>query len=522
MTSSPWTDQDLSQMREMGIDPAEASRQLSLFENPPKPLELIRSAMIQDGIFMLTHSQIEQALKTHESACRQGRFSKFVPASGAATRMFHLLLKFVERPGLTREELQKESAHGVNESRQLIEFMDALPKMAFADELDQMMAEQGLNLRTLLQKGEYGPVLRSLLTTEGLGYSQKPKGLLQFHFYPSEKRTPFEEHLFEAVHYCQDERTVSKVHFTVSQEHIESFKKDLQSFLKKRSHDKKVRFEVDFSVQKPSTLTLAVDEKNQPFRNDKNRIVFRPAGHGALLENLNDIRGDLVYIKNIDNVTVESALFETIRWKRILGGCLAEIQEKIFSYLKVLGTSRVEKTQVDLISDFSRTNLLMDLGDRFESYSLEEKIGKLKKMLNRPLRVCGVVPNTGEPGGGPFWVRSSNGNVSLQIVESAQIDHQDPSQRKIFEKSSHFNPVDLVCGLKDWHGKAFDLKDYSDPGAVFISRKSMNGRELKALELPGLWNGAMADWITVFVDVPIETFNPVKTVLDLLKPAHQP
>jgi hypothetical protein len=303
---------------------------------------------------------------------------------------------------------------------------------------------------------------------------------------------------------------------------MESFKKDLRSFLKKRGDDKKVRFEVDFSVQKPSTLTLAVDDQDQPFRDENDRIVFRPAGHGALLENLNDLQADLVYIKNIDNVTVESGLFETIHWKKILGGFLAATQEKIFSCLRILESGVIEKARLDQISDFARVDLLIALGDEYEKDTLVGKVSKLKKVLNRPLRVCGVVPNAGDPGGGPFWVRALDGTVSLQIVESAQMNHQDPSQRKIFEGSSHFNPVDLVCGLKDWHGKGFDLKRYSDPNAIFITKKSMNGRDLKALELPGLWNGAMADWITIFVEVPIGTFNPVKTVLDLLKPAHRP
>jgi hypothetical protein len=282
-----------------------------------------------------------------------------------------------------------------------------------------------------------------------------------------------------------------------------------------------VKFEVRFSTQRSSTHTLAVDGENRPFRDRAGQLVFRPSGHGSLLENLNALKGDLVYIKNIDNVTPEHLTGGTVYWKKALGGYLVMVQDEIFKCLGLLAAKKVSPGVLSKIAAFARKELNLDLGDGFSRLPNARKIQRLKKALNRPIRVCGVVPNTGEPGGGPFWVRGEEGRQSLQIVEGAQVDMGDKGQKNIFEESTHFNPVDLVCGVRNWRGKPFNLRLFRDPKAVFISRKSMGGKELKALELPGLWNGAMAGWITLFVEVPLETFNPVKTVFDLLKPAHQ-
>jgi hypothetical protein len=278
---------------------------------------------------------------------------------------------------------------------------------------------------------------------------------------------------------------------------------------------------VDFSVQDPSSQTIAVTQTNQPFRNEKGRLVFRPAGHGALIDNLNRLNADLVFIKNIDNVAVHAVLKTSIHWKKVLGGYLVLLQEKAFGYLRSLHKGPVNNELVEQAVIFCRTRLLIDLGNEFEALELGKKASLLQKLLDRPIRVCGVVLNTGEPGGGPFWVLAPTGKISLQIVESAQININDQEQKGIFGRSTHFNPVDLVCGVRDWQGKPFPLRQYVDDSAIFMSEKSVNGEKIKALELPGLWNGAMADWITLFVEVPNETFNPVKTVFDLLKPAHQ-
>jgi hypothetical protein len=420
---------------------------------------------------------------------------------------------------VTRAELGDAVSRGDKDGAELLAIMDAIPRMPFADELEECMTRHGLDLKALLKTGDYTAILRYLLTSEGLGYAQKPKALIPFHRYPTGLRNPFEEHLLEGSEYCGSAERRTKVHFTVSQESLLDFKKE-EAFFKKKNGERGF-FEVTFSAQQPSTSTLAVDEGNRPFRGEKGQLVFRPGGHGALLSNLNDVQGDLVYIKNIDNVVGDKALGVAVRWKKILGGSLVLIQEKVFSLLERLGTLGNDAAVIDDIARLVREELLIDLGASFAKLPYAEKVWRLKTALERPIRVCGVVRNMGEPGGGPFWVRRSNGKVSLQIVESAQIDPADKAQREIFGKATHFNPVDLVCGLRDRKGKSYDLPRYSDLSAVFISRKSVNGRNIKALELPGLWNGSMSDWTTVFIEVPLETFSPVKTVLDLLKPAHQ-
>jgi hypothetical protein len=473
---------------------------------------LIKAATLNDGVIQLTEDQINSALKTHESARRQGRFSKFVPASGAATRMFQLLFKFLDQSPLNKEVLKANADAGDRDSLHFLHLMEHLPNLAFYPELESIMAERGVKLSDLLQKGSYIEVLRYLLTEEGLSYGQKPKGLVFFHRYPTENRTPFEEHLLESGAYCLGNQMPTRVHFTVSEEHLGEFKKRLEVMKKRKEWPPLLT--VEFSIQSPATQTIAVDEFNQPFRDEKGKLVFRPGGHGALIENLNQLRGDVIYIKNIDNVVSDSSLEPTIRWKKILGGHLINIQDKIFSLLNLL---EMPLSDSELAKEVER----LDLGPWLNPLVVDEKIALLKNLLNRPIRVCGVVRNTGEPGGGPFWVEGTNGIDSLQIVESAQVAANNPKQDLIFKQSTYFNPVDLVCGVKNRKGQAFDLTKFKDPSAVFISHKSVNGKNIKALELPGLWNGAMADWITLFVEVPIETFNPVKTVFDLLKPAHQ-
>ncbi len=521
MVSFPWTPEDLQQMKAMGVDPVEASRQLELFRTPPPFADLVRPATVGDGICRLTPAQKKKALANYRKAALRGRFSKFVPASGAASRMFHLLMKFVQRNPFSEEDLKREILEGREESRQFLEFMDSLSHFAFFDELGGALSKHDLDLETLRREGRFLEILRVLLMPEGLNYSQKPKGLIQFHGYPQENRTPMEEHLVEGVQYVQDRSKRCRIHFTVSEEHAEACRGHFLTVRKKYEKKYGVKFELDFSVQGPGTNTLAADKDNQPFRDGEGRLVFRPAGHGALLENLNRLKGDLVYVKNIDNVTLEHRLETAVLWKKILGGYLAGIQESVFKALRKLCAKRTTIKTTARLKRFAVRELGMDPGADFDSLSATAKIRRLQGLFNRPLRVCGVVPATGEPGGGPYWLKDSGGKISLQIVEKAQMDLGKPGQSKIFEGATHFNPVDLVCGLRDWRGRPFRLKKYRDPGAVFISSKSMGGRELKALELPGLWNGAMAHWITLFVEVPLETFNPVKTVFDLLKPAHQ-
>jgi hypothetical protein len=356
-----------------------------------------------------------------------------------------------------------------------------------------------------------------MLSDTGLNYGSLPKGLLKFHRYGSEVRTPFEEHIAEVALYAATPGKSICLHFTVSEEHLVGFRKLLKDALPAVESRFRAKFEVNFSLQKPSTDTLAVDMQNDPFRNEDGSLLFRPGGHGALIDNLNELNSDLIFIKNIDNVVPEKLIAPTIRYKKVLAGKLIETREKIFSILRELEISKPSAERLNQIVKFVRTELYYEPSNKTSPHSLS----RLRSILNRPIRVCGVVKNTGEPGGGPFWAPNASGDVSLQIIESSQVNHSDPSQVEIFARATHFNPVDLVCSPKTYQGYKFDLAGFVDKDTCFLSYKSKDGRELKALELPGLWNGAMSDWITLFIEVPIETFNPVKTVNDLLRPQHQ-
>jgi hypothetical protein len=508
-------------MKSRGISPLEVERQLALFRHPPPFARLVKPAAVGKGIHSISPSEQAELLDFYEKARKKGRLQKFVPASGAATRMFQTLIKFLDRHWTDRAALQMRADENDPEASKLLTFMDLLPQAAFYDELSRRLNERGVNLETLLREGQYKEILDSLLSASGLNYGLSSKGLIKFHRYDAESRTALEEHLLEAVCYATNGDGKCLVHFTVSAEHRGSFQETINRVLKDYEKKWKVRFFIGFSEQKKSLETIAVDLQNLPFRDKAGRLLFRPAGHGALIENLNDLRGDIVFIKNIDNVVHEKWMEPTVLWKKLLAGYLLKIQDNLFRYLKVLEMKPVSDVLINEILLFARDVLWINLPDSFSTQSPEEKKLKLRDILNRPLRVCGVVPNTGEPGGGPFWIRDSHGGTSLQIVESSQVDPESQEQQKCFRSSTHFNPVDLVCGLTDVEGRPFDLRNYVDPEAVFISRKSFEGRELKALELPGLWNGAMADWITLFVEVPSETFNPVKTVFDLAKPMHR-
>jgi hypothetical protein len=522
MKSSHWTSEDIKQIKSLGVNLKEISRQLELFRNPPSFIELERPAQVGDGIQRLSPAQKKEALITYQKAVRRGKFTKFVPASGAASRMFHLFMKFLQREPFSAASLKAEVLRGEKESQQFLEFMESLSKIAFFDELGHTLSKQRLDLEILRREERFQDILKALLMPEGLNYSQKPKGLIQFHAYSSEKRTPLEEHLVEGIQYVKDRAKRCRIHFTVSEEHKDQCRDHFMLVREKYEKKYGVKFDIGFSIQDSSTNTLAVDPDNQPFHDGKGKLVFRPSGHGALLENLNRLRGDLIYIKNIDNVTLEQHLGTTVQWKKMLGGHLAGIQTHLFRILARLHKGKIEKSALKEAEEFARRTLGLDPGVDFKLIAKGQQAKRLKELLNRPIRVCGVVPARGEPGGGPFWVRDGEGKISLQIIESAQVDWANLGQKNKFESSTHFNPVDLVCGVRDWKGRPFDLRKYRDPNAVFISHKSFEGRELKALELPGLWNGAMADWVTLFVEVPSETFTPVKTVFDLLKPAHQP
>jgi len=486
---------DIRRMDALGIALEEAARQVELFRNPPPYAHLLRPCQVGDGIRQLFPGDHAALLAAFAAASAAGRIGKLVPASGAASRMFKGLL---------------EAGGGETET-----FFDSLSRFAFYEDLAAAVRQQSLSL------DDRQAVVRALLADSGLGYAEKPKGLLKFHREEGEARTAVEEHLVEAAAYTRDAEGVCRLHLTVSPQHEAGFTALLQDARPRHEKRSGCRFAVTFSHQSPATDTLAVDLENHPFRQDDGTLLFRPGGHGSLIANLNALghQGwDVVLLKNIDNVVPDSRKATGLLWKKLLAGALVTLQARIFGYLERLAVGPAPVELLDEVDRFLAEDLSRQAPQEDDS---EERRRTLIQLLDRPLRVCGVVRNQGEPGGGPFWVESPAGDVSLQIVETSQIDPQSPEQQKILKSSTHFNPADLACALRDRHGNPYDLERFIDPATVFIATKSHEGRPLKALERPGLWNGAMAGWNTVFVEVPDETFAPVKTVLDLLRPEHQ-
>ena len=437
------------------------------------------------------------------------RVQKFVPASGAASRMFKNLFEFLDGDSDEPDtDFMKKFFEGIHD----FAFFDALNDACIVNEMKEV--------DELLEEGEYKSVVAALLGEDGLNYGQLPKGLLFFHAYDDCVRTPLEEHLAEGAMYAATADGNVNIHFTVSPEHRPLFEQLVADKKAEYESEFGVHYEVTFSEQKPSTDTVAATADGEPFRNEDGTILFRPGGHGALIENLNDLDADVVIIKNIDNVVPDALKGMTVDYKKLITGVLVNEQQKIFGYIQKLDTGNYDHGDLCqmaqyLSETFSQTNpSITNLEDTELAIYLRSK-------FNRPIRVCGMVRNVGEPGGGPFLAYNSDGTISLQILESSQIDTSNAEYLNMFKSGTHFNPVDLVCAVKDYKGEHFDLLKYVDPMTGFISSKSKNGKELRALELPGLWNGAMSDWNTIFVEVPLETFNPVKTVNDLLRKQHQ-
>ena len=515
-----FSDPDLAYLRQRGTDREVAERQVKNFKEGFPRLELVKAATIDDGILRMDDPQAEEFIKKYETESVSKRVVKFVPASGAASRMFKALFAFTESYSGSDEDYQKL----VNdpEQRPIFEFFKRIQDFAFYDDLNQAQSQKGVGLSESVLQRKYAHILNTLLLDDGLNYGNLPKGLLKFHRYGDTSRTPVEEHLVEGYQYARDADNNVYLHFTVSPEHRALFEQHVRDVKERYEREHGAKFHVTFSEQKPSTDTIAVDMNNEPFRNEDGSLLFRPGGHGALIENLNDLDADLVFIKNIDNVVPDRLKGETYRNKKLLGGVLLAYQEKIFTYLRHLDeVGGGDEETLEEIREFVEDQLCTLPSQVFASMDGAEKVTFLVEKLDRPIRVCGMVKNEGEPGGGPFWAITPDDSISLQIVESAQVDMNDPDQRAIWESATHFNPVDIVCSLRNNEGKKFDLTHYVDPQAGFIARKSKDGKELKAQELPGLWNGAMSDWNTVFVEVPIVTFNPVKTVNDLLRESHQ-
>ncbi|RMH87236.1 MAG: DUF4301 family protein [Calditrichaeota bacterium] len=519
MSTTGFNAEDIRQIRSRGLTPEAVVQQIETFRRGIPPARLLRPCNVGDGIIALDEAEQEQALARFAEAQAAGRAMKFVPASGAATRMFQWVMQVLNRLE-SGDQTSPKAALGEEEFRKLEQFVADLPRFAFYEELCQVWQRQGHDPDRLKKEGRYREILAAIVRPEGLNYAALPKGLIQFHRYPDGSRTPFEEHLVEAIAYTADAHGTARIHFTVAPEHEQLVREHIAA-VRQRYEKNGLRLEIGFSLQNPSTDTIAVDLNNQPFRDEQGRLIFRPGGHGALLENLNALQGDIVFIKNIDNVVPDRLKPVIVRYKKILGGYLVQLQDQIFTYLRQLETKPARPALLDEISRFLQTRLWITVPEKIARAGTETRRQFLKDRLNRPLRVCGMVRNQGEPGGGPFWVEGVEAYPTLQIVERAQVDMDSPEQRAIWESSTHFNPTDLVCALRDYKGKPFHLPDFVDPHSGFITRKSHNGRPLKALEHPGLWNGSMAHWNTAFVEVPLTTFNPVKTVFDLLREAHR-
>ena len=506
--SSFFTDRDRRQIRREGLTLDQVRAQIALLRRGTPYVVLDRPCEVGDGIDPILPDQQERLVHLHDLAAEAGRLGKFVPASGAASRMFKEWYRLLE---------ERDWNEGAGDR-----LVDGLPKWAFSEDLRQALAHAGQDLDRLLVQRRYADVVSFILNEQGLDYGHLPKALLKFHDYPTGSRTALEEHLVEAALYCRDGRGISRLHFTVSTEHLRLVEERLAHVKGIYENRLGVTFQLDVSVQGSSTNTLAVDGDFAPFRLEDGRLCFRPGGHGALLENLNAMDGDIVFVKNIDNIVPDRLKPATVLYKKILCGCLLDLQGRIFKALRMLDSGETTSESWDHWVAFCRDSLHLRLPDDFASMDGEGQRRFLFERLHRPLRVCGMVRNEGEPGGGPFWVRDAKGGQSLQIVEEIQIDGENSQQRNLWCEATHFNPVDLVCGLRDYRGKRFDLRRYVDPQTAIIANKTEKGKSIKALEHPGLWNGAMAFWNTIFVEIPIETFNPVKTVDDLLRPAHQP
>lgn len=506
-TDTNFTTADRASLAARGIPAAEAARQLALMAHPPGYAELARPCTPGDGIERLDESRLPALLDAHAAAAAAGRVSAFVPASGAATRMFKELLSALAGAAEPGPEAGGDDAAAVRA------FVAGLPRFAFHEALAAVLAERGLDAASLRERGPWRPLLEALLQPEGLDYARLPKGLLAFHRDAAGARTPFEEHLAEAAQFARDGEGRCRLHFTVSPEHRGRFEALLAAAGPRLAAALGVTWDVGFSEQHPATDTLAADPAGGPFRDEQGRLLFRPAGHGALLRNLEDAGGDLVFVKNIDNVAEARLRPESLRWSRALLGLAASLADRA-----AMLVTRLERPEDAAAVGEARAFVRDALG---ESDAPDERAA-LRARLARPLRVCGMVPNTGEPGGGPFWVRGRDGRVTRQVVESAQVDPRSPEQRALLAAATHFNPVYFACALRGAGGRPFALDEWVDPDAVIVTRKSAGGRDLLALERPGLWNGAMAHWNTIFVEVPLAVFNPVKTVLDLLRPEHQP
>ncbi|MEN3323363.1 DUF4301 family protein [Mariniflexile soesokkakense] len=513
-----FTEQDIQQIKNHGLTVEKVNAQIERIKSGMSYSNLVDAATIGNGVLRKNDEQQQSSIDFFESKRSELSMVKFVPASGAATRMFKFLFQFLNEFKPNEESF--ESYQEQEKNKDISTFIKGLENFPYYEIVKKKMEQTNPNVDSLPLGEQYILFVQTMLHANRLNYSFFPKGLLPFHKYENHVSTAFQEHLLEATMYVTS-GNVTSLHFTISDAHKTMFQDELNLIKDKLEKENNTQFDVSFSCQSKSTDTIAITSKDELYRTEDNELLFRPSGHGALIENLNALDFDLIFIKNIDNIVVLEQNIEISNYKKMLAGILLQIQKQAFKYLNNLDDNEISEDEVNNIELFVINRINVEIEDAYQNFTLKEKRAYLHNKLNRPIRVCGMVKNEGEPGGGPFWVKDENGVISLQIVEFAQIDIENQSQRNIVDNATHFNPTDLVCAVKDYKGNKFDLTKYIDTNAAFITIKSQNGTDIKALERPGLWNGSMAHWNSIFVEIPLLTFNPVKIVNDLLKPAHQ-
>ncbi|WDF64071.1 DUF4301 family protein [Flavobacterium sp. KACC 22763] len=509
---------DFVQIYNRGISFATILKQLKSFKRGIAKSNLIRPATVNDGILSLSDEEFQQKALFFDQQKDKFKIKKFVPASGAATRMYKFLTAFLNDFDITRETINAYINR--KNDKELAIFIVGMEKFPFFETVDKKLREIYPEFETLERDYKNYYFIKLLLSPDYYNSANKPKAVLPFHQYDTHIANPIEEHLNECVHYASS-KNVSNLHFTVSEIHQNLFEVAVDEIKEKIEKPSGIKIDIGYSYQNKSTDSITIDEKNKLVKDKNDNLVFRPGGHGALIENLNNLDADVIFIKNIDNV-IQNHIDQITLYKKALAGVLVEMQQKVFEYLRLIDQERIKEDNIEEILHFLEKSFSVEMTADFNKFTFENKVSKLKELLDRPIRVCGMVKNEGEPGGGPFWVMNKKGIKSLQIVETSQVDLEDKKQEKILAEATHFNPVDLVCGIKNYKDEKFDLLQYVDREAGFIVEKSVEGKSVKNYELPGLWNGSMANWLTVFVAVPLITFNPVKTVNDLLKAAHQP
>lgn len=507
---------DFVQIYEHGIPLENIQNQLDIFKNGISKTVLVEPAKVSKGILKLSEIGLQQKAAFFEANKSTLKLKKFVPASGAASRMFKFLNTF-----LNEFDVENESINAyINRKKdsELSIFIVGLEKFPFYEAVDKKLREVFPDFDNLERDYKNYNFIKLMLSSDYFDFANKPKGVLPFHKYKTHIATPIEEHLYECAYYSSSNGS-SHLHFTVSEMHQGQFESIVNAVKNRIEKESGTTINISYSYQNKCTDTIAVDSTNNPFRDKNGKLVFRPGGHGALIENLNNLDADVIFIKNIDNV-IQNHIESIALYKKALAGILIELQQRIFKYLNEI--DKAKEGDLAGIIDFAKNNLNIEILEDFQKYTLENKINYIKNILDRPIRVCGMVKNEGDTGGGPFWVRDPKGTVSLQIVETSQIDLANVDQAQVLANATHFNPVDLVCGIRNYKNEKFDLTQFIDFNSGFIVEKNKEGQHLKGYELPGLWNGAMSKWITVFVEAPLMTFNPVKTVNDLLKTAHHP